>query len=152
MVIRFLLRPVLVGAVCLVAILGAVGAGTDQLAAVDPSVRIVVPCGIWQDGDQYGSTRVVVYALGWEHVRSFVIAQWLLHDDASQTVSLLKSAPVKELNEGSWVTVDSVHFTRAGDAGVVEIAYRQRDDEKPKSIRLQLSHPGVYNIVGQSKR
>ena len=151
MIVRFFSSLVLVGAACLAAVPLAVGADPVRLASLDPSIRIVVPCGIWKDGDHYGSARVIVYGLGWEHVRSFVSAEWLLHDDASQTVSVLKSAPIKELNEDSWANVDSVRFVRADGIGVVEIAYRLRHKEKPETIRLQLGLPGVYKVEGRSK-
>ena len=151
MTICRLLAVLIVGSSCLAANPSLREPELSDFAPVDPSVRIVVPASIWQVGEQYGSTRVVVYSHGWEHVRSIVAVQWLLHEESSQKVSVFKSAPISELNAGDWVNVDSVRFHDGVNGGEVAIAFTRRANPKPETMYIHLEAPGVYQVTRRSK-
>jgi len=106
---------------------------------------------MWQVGERYGTTRVVVYSQGWEHVRSIVAVQWLLHEESSQKVSVFTSAPISELNVGDWINVDSVRFHDDANGGEVAIAFTRRINPKPETMYIHLEAPGVYQVTRRSK-
>lgn len=56
--------------------------------------------GYWTRDKQEGFFRVVVVAAGVEHVVHRLYLQWLTIDPDSQDYRLVRTTPVKELNEG----------------------------------------------------
>lgn len=53
------------------------GARSGDLPPVDPNIRHVASAGYWKHAGRSGVYRVVVYAGGFEHVVTSVVAEWV---------------------------------------------------------------------------
>ncbi len=57
---------------------------TEFSDSVNPAIYHVSTGGMWKVNEDYGSWRVIVRNLGWEHTRSFLYLQWLRFDDKTK--------------------------------------------------------------------
>jgi hypothetical protein len=135
----------------------ATSSGTEMLnraePSLDPDIRVVTAGGLWEQAGKYGSCRVVVRNLGWEHARSHVYLQWLLHDEASQSLSILNSVGIKELEAADWFTVESVAYDFATSKNQFVLNLRKRLDSSAVSAVIECKEPGKYVLkLPQSKQ
>lgn len=97
----------------------------------------------WEQGEDYGTCRLLVQSLGWEHTRSFVYLQWLRTDDKAKVVVEQATVPIKEMNAGNWHNVESVLY-QEGQFILTYTVRGERDIKKKFVLRPGL--PGVYSI------
>jgi hypothetical protein len=116
---------------------------------VSPQIADVVTGGSWSDGKQGGLYRAVVVMSGSEDnfgARLFV--QWLALSDDSPIPSVVKTVPVKEINDqnlpNASIQVDGEE-NKDNEVYVVVSAY---DFEADKDILLfvKAGKPGTYSV------
>lgn len=49
----------------------------SPIPSPDPKITSVISGGHWEDGEEHGSYRVVMWSEGYEHVSSGVLAEWI---------------------------------------------------------------------------
>ena len=121
----------------------------DEVSAeiISPTVRVVASGGVWQADGRYGTCRIVVKAVGWEHVRHVIYAQWIVHDDETKTSSIINSLRVDELDARAWVNVQAVSYKASEKLNVFTVRFRTRDQpELEETIVLVLGKPGTYTV------
>ena len=118
---------------------------------LDPYIRVVAAGGLWKQGELYGSCRVVVRKQGWEHSRSYVYLQWLLHDDESQALSVFKSKELTEF-EADWFIVQNVTYALESGKNRFVVNLRRRLDDSQVAALLECNEPGQYELKLPEKK
>jgi hypothetical protein len=114
---------------------------------VDPLVWRVAGGGFWErSNNEYGNFRIIVRNQGWEHTRSLVYLQWLKSDEKNETLDVLLSIAVPELNSGSWRNVSDIEYRN--DAFIISFVSREEEDVV-RTAFLQPRLPGDYGIEFQ---
>ncbi|UCE56667.1 MAG: hypothetical protein JSV31_14835 [Desulfobacterales bacterium] len=99
--------------------------------------------GLWDEGENYGTWRLIVRNLGWEHTRSFLYLQWLKTDDENKKVVELITIPIPEFNTGDWSNVQKIEYQNNG----FYIYYTKRGQDGMSKSTLKPELPGKYKII-----
>ena len=118
----------------------------QQADSVDPELEYVVTGGSWQQGDQDGQYRVMVYSAGVEHVISHVFIQWIRNPVASNTsASIVSSKPISEINDQpTWsVGAPTLSASRTNEVTItLEMNNSHTEERETRTCTLQLGLPG----------
>lgn len=109
----------------------------------DTTICHVSTGGLWEQGEKYGTWRVIVRNLGWEHTRSYIYLQWLKTDDEKKELIEIKTAPVPEFTTGNWRNVLNIEYQNEAFA----IYYILRGRKKIHKAILKPKVPGEYKIT-----
>ena len=109
---------------------------------IDTTIIHVSTGGLWEQGVEHGSWRLIVRNLGWEHTRSFLYLQWLKTDEDKNKVIELKTIPIPEFNTGDWRNVLKVEYQNNG----FTIYYVLRGQKGILKATLKPKLPGKYRI------
>ena len=115
----------------------------DFTGAADTTICHISTGGLWEQGEKYGSWRMIVSNLGWEHTRSYVYLQWLKTDDENKELTESKTIPIPEFNTGNWRNVLNIEYQNEAFA----IYCILRDQEKIHKTILKPKVPGEYKIA-----
>ena len=110
---------------------------------VDTTIIHVSTGGLWEQRQKYGTWRVIVRNLGWEHTRSYVYLQWLKTDEENNEVIEFKTIPIPEFNTGDWRNVLNIEFQN----GAFAIYCVLRGRKKIHKSILKPELPGEYKIT-----
>jgi hypothetical protein len=123
-------------------------AAADQLdpgfsGGADTTICHVSTGGLWEQAEKYGSWRVIVRNLGWEHTRSYVYLQWLKTDDKKKEMIEYKTIPVPEFTADNWRNVINIEYQNEA----FTICYIIRGRKKIHKAILKPKVPGEYKII-----
>lgn len=110
---------------------------------VDTMISDIATGGLWDEGENYGTWRLIVRNLGWEHTRSFLYLQWLKTDDENKKVVELITIPIPEFNTGDWSNVQKIEYQNNG----FYIYYTKRGQDGMSKSTLKPELPGKYKII-----
>ena len=113
---------------------------------LNTTISEVATGGFWEQKQTYGTWRLVVRDLGWEHTRSFLYLQWLKTDDKNKNEIELKTVPIPEFNSANWHNVSNIEYKN----GTFVISYMVRGEEVPQFAIIQPNLPGKYKIIMKS--
>jgi hypothetical protein len=115
----------------------------SSAGGADTTISHISTGGFWEQGKKYGTWRVIVRSLGWEHTRSYVYLQWLKTDEENNEVIEFKIIPIPEFNNGDWRNVLNIEFQNEAFA----IYYVLRGRKKIHKSILKPEFPGKYKIT-----
>lgn len=113
---------------------------------VPTAINAVATGGFWnKPGSGEGVYRVVVTAAGIEHVAHKLFIQWLANDEATQGYRLVRTVPVKELNDNAGVTMTVT--TDFGDINffLIKVAVTGRGGDK-RNYEITATADGAYAL------
>jgi hypothetical protein len=116
--------------------------------AVPASIHTVDAGGYWARGKEEAFFRIVVIAAGVEHVVHRLYLQWLTVDSDSQEYRVVRTTPVKEINEGHCSSVLEVKpdFANVGQLKVA-IAAKPRGRSPERRFVLTAQADGLTACV-----
>lgn len=85
----------------------------QESPAVDPSVVSVVSGGYWETPGNRGSYRVIVFRGGFEHVSTWVVAEWLREPQSSAEQETVKTS--RQLVGPGFFSLDTPRLSISGD-------------------------------------
>ena len=110
---------------------------------IDTTINDVSTGGFWKVGMNYGTWRLIVRNIGWEHTRSFLYLQSLKIDDNNKVLIEFKTIPITEFNSGDWRNV--IDVKHHDDAFTIDFTLRSGREKIRKAI-LRPQIPGEYQI------
>ena len=121
---------------------------TKFSGGLNTTIYDVATGGYWKQNQSYGTWRLVVRNLGWEHTRSFIYLQWLETDDTKKKVIELKTVPIPEFNSSNWHNVMNIEFKN--NSFVLYYVVRGKE-EITLSATLRPDSPDNYKIIMKKK-
>lgn len=119
----------------------------QEVPAVDASIQFVITGGYWSTDRGNGTYRVIVQQVGWEHVASRVVVQWLTTDEGARGHRVLESKVVVDpAVDGPWsFTSPELIRRNAGIDLALEGTHTQALSDG--EFVFQLSGPGKVQVV-----
>jgi len=126
----------------------------ELVAALPPAVRSVQSCGRWREGEADGSYRLVVADVD-DGAGTELYVQWLRDPSPSGGPVLVRSVPVRELNDDhAQFEITELRCLARHASTTVEVRAWFEHDAKPRlhTWRLELRAGGVYRLRAVSPR
>ena len=131
----------------LVLFLLTVPLAAQEAPHIPATLQFAVTGGRFQTDSVQGPYRVLVFTGGSDHVISDFFLQWMREESASDTVSLVSSVPIKEIN-GAWLAAGSPVVTRTSTGTEITIEMIDSHFEVPgrRKCVVKPGPPSRYTI------
>jgi len=118
-----------------------------QETDVPVTLQFAVTGGRFQTDSVQGPYRVLVFTGGSDHVISEFFLQWMREASASDTIALVSSVPIEELNS-SWLAAAAPTITRTNSGTTITIEVIDSHFEVPgrRKCLIRPGPPSKYTI------
>jgi hypothetical protein len=117
----------------------------NDVRSLPPHVHSVLSGGYWKHDNQEGFYRIVVLAVGWEHVTQQLYVQWVSTDQDTRDHKIVRTVNVTELGRAVGIR-PALRFTPGAKYLQVALAVTRPDDGKTEKRTLTVVPGGRYTL------
>mgnify|MGYP006879674270 CR=1 FL=1 len=103
--------------------------------------------GAWEDGKQKGFYRFLVAGGGYEHYKSKLYVQWVLHGSDMVDPKVISTVEISQLNENPLYAFNLPECVGGWECNTIEIAATHTYELTKHKFKISFAGIGKYEVV-----